>query len=64
MHQFFLRFLRQIRKFLDHLRGVDRHVGRVPMSKNRVNLSKYMKDGEVNISASIRAPCTKFFGGS
>ena len=59
--QFFWRFLRHIRTFLDHLRGVDPPVGRVLVPRNQAKLSKYMGSGEVNISASIRAPCTTFF---
>ena len=43
-----------------HLGGVDTLVGRVPALKIWANLSKYMGSGEVNISASISTPCTKY----
>ena len=59
--QLFWRFLRHNGTFLDHLRDVDTPMGRVLTPKNQTKLSKYMGEGEVNISASIRAPCTKFF---
>ena len=34
------------------------------VAKIQAELSKYIGKGEVNISASIRAPHTKLFGGS
>ena len=52
------RFLRHIGTLLDHLGGVVTPVGRAPASKNQAKLRKYIGEGEVNISASIRAPCT------
>ena len=59
--KFFWKFLRHIRTFLDYLGGVDPAVGRVLVPNYEAKLSKYMGEGEVNISASIRAPCTKYF---
>ena len=38
----YLRFLRHIGTFLDHLRGADTLMGRVPVPKNWAKLSKYM----------------------
>ena len=61
MHQMFWRFLRHIETFLDQLGGVDTPIGRVLVSKHWAKLNKYMGEGGVNISASIRAPCTKYF---
>ena len=57
----FWRFQNHIEIFLDHLGGVDPPVGRVLVPNYEAKLSKYMGEGEVNISASIRAPCTKYF---
>ena len=45
---------------IDHLGGVDTTMGRAPAPKIQAKLSKYMGEGEVSISASIRVPCTKF----
>ena len=59
--KYFLRFLRHIGTFLDYLGGVDIPVERVPVPKNWAKLSKYIGEGEVNISASIRAPYTRYF---
>ena len=59
--KYFWRFLRHIRTFLDYLGGVDLPVGRVPVPKIWAKLSLYMGSGEVNISASIKALCTKSF---
>ena len=62
MHQiFFWRFLRHIETFLDYFRAVDTPDGRVLVPRNKAKLGKYMGSGEVNISASIRSPCTKYF---
>ena len=58
-------FLTHIGTFVDHLGGVDTPADRALAPKNQAKLSKYMGSGEVNISACIRAPCTKLFlGGS
>ena len=55
--KYFLRFLKHTGIFVDHLGGVD-----TPMApKNWAKLDKYMESGDVNISASIRAPCIKYF---
>ena len=62
MHKIFWKFLRQIGTFLDHLGGVDTSMGGALVPKNQAKLSKCMGEGEVNISASIRAPYPKFFG--
>ena len=61
MHQFCWRFLQYIETFVDHLGGNDIHMGSVPVLRNSTKFSKYMGSGEVNISVSIRATCTKFF---
>ena len=53
MYQIFLKFLRHIGIFVDHLGGVDTPIGRVLVPRNLAKLSKYMREGEVNISASI-----------
>ena len=47
------------RNILAHLGGVDTPFCRVPVSKNQAKL-QIMGEWEVNISASIRAPCTNF----
>ena len=60
MHQIFWEVPETHKNILDHLEGVDTPAGRVPMFKNQAKLSKYIGVGEINISASIRAPCTKF----
>ena len=57
----FWRFQRHIEIFLDHLGGVDPSVGRVLVPNNQAKLSKYIGEGEGNMSTSIRAPCTKYF---
>ena len=57
----FWRFLRHIGTFLDYLGGVDTPMGRAPAPKTWAKLSRYMGEGEVSVSASIRAPCTKYF---
>ena len=62
MHQMFLEVPETLRNILDYLGGVDTPVGRVLVPRNLANLSKYIGSGEVNISASIKAPCTNFFG--
>ena len=59
--KFFWTFLRHIGTLLDHLEGVSTPMDRASAPEKWAKLSKYMGDGEVNISASIRAPCTKFF---
>ena len=59
--KFFWRFLRHIGTFLDYFRAVDTPDGRVLVPRNKAKLRKYMGSGEVNISASIRSPCTKYF---
>ena len=64
MHQIFWRFLRHIGTFVNYFGGVDTPMGRSPVPKNQATLSKYMGSMEVNISASIRVPCTKLLGGS
>ena len=61
MHQIFWRFLRHIGTFLDYFRAVDTPDGRVLVPRNKAKLRKYVGSGEVNISASIRSPCTKYF---
>ena len=60
MYQIYWRFLTHIETSLGHLGGVDTPVSRLPALKIWVKLSKYMGQGEVSISAFIRAPCTKF----
>ena len=60
MYQIVGSFLTHIETSLGHLVGVDTPVGRVPAPKIWVKLSKYMGEGEVSISASIKGPCTKF----
>ena len=55
------RFLRHEESFLDHVGGVATPAGRVLVPRNLAKLSKYMGNGEVNISASIMTPCTKHF---
>ena len=55
------RFLRNIGTFLDYLGGVETPMGRAPAPKFQAKLRKYMGSREVNISASIRALCTKYF---
>ena len=40
----FWRFLRNIGTFLDDLKGVDPHMGRVTVPKPSVKLSKYMRE--------------------
>ena len=57
--KYFWRFQRHIGTFLDHLGGVDTPVGRVPAPKTG-QVEQIHGGGEVCISASIRAPCTKF----
>ena len=57
----FWKFLRHIGTFLDHLGGVETSIGGALVPKNQAKLSKCMGEGEVNISASNRAPCTKIF---
>ena len=58
---FFWKFLKHLGTLLDYLRGVDPPVGRVLLPNYQAKLSKYMGEGEVNIPASISAPCTKYF---
>ena len=36
-------------------------MGRVLVPNNQAKLSKYIGEGEGNMSTSIRAPCTKYF---
>ena len=55
------RFLRHIETFLHYLGGVDTCVSRVPVPKTWDKLSKYIGEGEVNISVSIKTSCTKYF---
>ena len=57
----FWKFLRHIETFLDYLGDADTPEGRVLVPRNWAKLSKYIGSWEVNISASIRAPSTKFF---
>ena len=54
----FWKLLRHIGTFLHHLQGVT-HLQ--SDCQNQAKLRKYMAEGEVNMSASIRAPCTKYF---
>ena len=61
MHQIFWRSLRNIRTFLDSLRGVDPLMGRELVSRTWAKFSKNMGEWGVNISASITAPGTKYF---
>ena len=60
----FGRFLRHIETFVYDLGGVDTPMSWVLVSIIQAKLRKYMASREVNISASIRAPCTKYFFGS
>ena len=59
--KYFWRFLRHIGPFLDHLTGGDTPANWVPVPKTGLNWANTWQSGEVNISVSIRAPCTKFF---
>ena len=61
MHQIFLEVPETHRTFLDYLGDADTPEGRVLVPRNWAKLSKYISSWEVNISASIRATCTKFF---
>ena len=66
MCQIFWRFLRHIGTFVHHLGGVDniktKSRGRALAPNNQAKFSKYIGEGEINISVSIRAACTNFFG--
>ena len=58
MQKLFLKVPEAHKTFLDHLGGVDRSMGGAPVPKSSI----YMGEGKVNISASIMASYTKFFG--
>ena len=49
------------RNISDYLGCVDKPMDRAPAPKIQAMLSKYIWEREVNISASIRTPCTKYF---
>ena len=56
-------FLGGSRDTWEHFRPLGRcctPAGRGQVPKNQAKLSKFIGEGEVNISAFIRAPCTKF----
>ena len=57
----FCRFLRHIGTFLDFLWGVDTPMGRAPAPRPGPHWANIWGSGEVNIWASIRAPCTNFW---
>ena len=57
----FCRFLRHTETFLDHLGGVDTPAGRVWAPKTGLRWANTWGRGRSNTSASIRAPCTKYF---
>ena len=54
------RFLRHRERFLDLLEGFHIPIGIALAPTIQAKLNKYMESGEINISASIRASCTKF----
>ena len=55
----FWRFLTHIETFLDHSGGVYTSEGRVPAPKTGLHWGNTWESGEVNISASVMASCTK-----
>ena len=58
---FIWEFLRHIGTFVYHLGCVNTSMGRAAPPKTRPNWANTLGSMEVNISTSIKAPCTKYF---